>query len=72
MGNDLARAIAQRHLAIILAKIDRPSVDFAIATPSDQDYWLGVADVAVAAMEKAGLRFIVTIPQRGEEGGDGC
>jgi hypothetical protein len=71
VGNDLARAIAQRHLAIVLSW-QLGGSDFATATPADQDYWLGVADEAVAAMEKAGLRFIVTIPQRGEEGGDAC
>ncbi|MCC6271247.1 MAG: hypothetical protein IT190_08215 [Microbacteriaceae bacterium] len=71
MGNDLARAIAQRHLAIVLSW-QLGGRDFATEPPNQQDYWLGVADEAVAAMEKAGLRFIVTIPQRGEEGGDGC
>ena len=67
----LARAIAQRHLAIVLAD-QLAAVDFAVCRDADQDYWLAVADEAVAAMERAGLRFIVTIPPNGEKGGAVC
>lgn len=66
----LARAIAQRHLAIVLAA--QQGADFATCRESDQDFWLGVADEAVAAMERAGVRFIVTIPPSGEKGGAAC